>query len=236
MVNKILKVLVCFGFFFTFLLAGSSVYAQTYQEGLHNLESGNFFISPHVSTLGFGLDLGYEFSSKVKGRITGNYFTYSYDDTYDSVDYDTDLNLFSLGALVDIHPFANGFRLTGGAYYNDNNIDLDAELSSGKTYEFGDHSYTANQLGSVSGDVTVDDFSPYIGLGWGTSAKNNSNIHFSLDVGAMYHGTPSVDLSVENPLGIDQIEQDIENEVRDVESDIDYEWYPVVTVGLTYRF
>lgn len=236
MVSNGFKKLVCVGVFFIFLFAGSSVYAQTYQDDFHDLESSNFFISPHVSTLGLGLDLGYEFSSKVKGRLTGNYFTYSYDDTYDSIDYGTDLDLFSLGALLDIHPFANGFRLTGGVYYNDNSLDLDAELSSGITYKFGNNIYTANQLGSVSGDVTVNDFSPYVGIGWGTSAKSKSNFYFSLDVGAMYHGSPSVDLSVENYLELDQIEQDIKYEKSDIESDIDFDWYPVVTVGLTYRF
>lgn len=197
----------------------------------------SFFVTPKVGTQGLGMDLGSRISPKWGARLNANYFPYSRSDSFDDVKYDLDLTLATVGLLLDFHPFEGGFRITGGAYYNGNKLDLDADLKSGATYTIGDRTYTAEDIGSIDGDVTVNDFSPYLGLGWGTNIPTEGGSWaFSLDAGVMYHGSPSVSLSVENPNNIPQLDRDLNDEISEIESDIDYRFHPVLALGVSYRF
>ncbi len=203
----------------------------------------DFFLTPKVGTQGIGADLGYKVTPKFGARANFNYFTYSHDDTIEDVDYDADLDLTTAGALLDYHPFEGNFRITGGAYYNGNGLDLEGKLAEGASYEIGGNTYTTDELGSLEGDVDFNSFAPYFGIGWGTSTDSGSWA-FSLDLGAMYQGSPDVSLDAKNQDTLDEINdqtgrdlgKDLDKEASDIEDDVDYGFYPVVSVGVTYRF
>lgn len=198
---------------------------------------GDFFVSPRVSTLGLGADLGYEINPNFKTRLNFNYFTYSHSTTFEDVRYDADLTLTTFGALLDYHPLGGGFRLSAGAYYNNNNVDLDGRVSPSITFEIGDNIYKGEEIGKLKGDFDFNDFAPYVGLGWGTDYGTDRNWHFAFDLGVMYQGSPNVSLRAENPQNIAELDRDISREISDIESDIDrYRWYPVLALGITYRF
>ena len=60
----------------------------------------NISIALKASTLGVGLEAQKTFTDSFGGRIGINYFTYDYDGTKDDIDYNLDLNLLSVSALL----------------------------------------------------------------------------------------------------------------------------------------
>ncbi len=189
-----------------------------------------------ASTLGLGLEVERSFSDSISGRIGVNYFTYGYSGTEEDVEYDFDLNLASLSILLDWHPFKGSFRVSGGAIYNGNNLDTKAKPSA--TFDIGDSTYTGAQIGTLKGKIDFDGIAPYLGLGWDTSFGKNKGFGFLFELGAIYQGSPKVDLSVDGPIASDPtFQNDLATEENNLQSDLDeFKVYPVVAIGLSYRF
>jgi hypothetical protein len=216
------KVLITFALLFVFPF--SLVYAQ------------NISMALKASTLGIGLEAQKTFSDSFGGRIGINYFTYDYDGTKDDIDYNIDLNLLSVSALLDWHPFQGSFRISGGALYNGNDIDLDAKTAA--TYQIGDTTYTSANIGNLTGNVDFNDIAPYLGIGWDTTFGKSKKFGFLMELGAIYQGTPKVDLSISGPLSGNQaLQNDLQAEEDSLQEDLDnFEYYPVLAVGFNYRY
>ncbi|MDE2089952.1 MAG: hypothetical protein KGJ12_08025, partial [Gammaproteobacteria bacterium] len=126
------------------LLAGLST--QAYADPALTVKAG---------TLGVGVDLG---GSVVPGvlNLRGELNGYTYDKysfTSSNVNYNTKLKLQSAGMLADWYPFQGSFRLTGGLYYDNNKLDLNATPTNG-SYTINGHSYTSQQVGNLAGRVS----------------------------------------------------------------------------------
>lgn len=189
-----------------------------------------------VSTLGLGLEVERSLSDSISGRIGVNYFTYGYSGTEDDIEYDFDLNLMSLSALLDWHPFKGSFRISGGAIYNGN--DIDANAKSSETFDIGDSTYTGAELGTLKGKIDFKDIAPYLGLGWDTSFGKNKSFGFLFELGAIYQGLPKVNLSADGPIASDPtFQNELATEEKNLQSDLDsFKVYPVIAIGLSYRF
>jgi hypothetical protein len=174
-------------------------------------------------------------------RVSTGGFSYSGDYTDTDTKYDTDLSLFNLGATLEYHPFNSGFYLGLGAFYQNSSYSLDATSSNGK-YTFDGHEYDASKLGGVSGDVYgLNHFVPYLGIGYDDSLFDNDNLFFTIKAGAWYQDSPKVNLTVHDcQLGsaeCTQLEQDVAKEEQDINDDIkNYKWWPVIQIGISYRF
>ena len=183
------------------------------------------------STAGFGPEVAFSVSPYLTVRGVGNYLSFDYDDTYAGVDYDLGVDLASAGGFIDYHPLRNGFYLSVGALYNGNEASLSGIAPAG-TQIGGIILPTAAGL---DGDVTVDDFSPYVGLGYDTTFTSRSSWTVTVRAGVMYQGNVSVDLRQTAGPSIPQ--GDLDAEARNIEDDLQFlEFYPVVSVGLNYRF
>lgn len=189
-----------------------------------------------VSTLGLGLEAERSFSDSISGRIGINYFTYSYSGTEDDIEYDFDLNLMSLPVLLDWHPFQGSFRISGGAIYNGNDLEANAKTSA--TLDIGDSTYTGAQIGTLKGKIDFDDIAPYLGIGWDTSFGKDKSFGFLFELGAIYQGSPKVDLSADGPIASNStFQSDLDKEEENLQSALDsFEIYPIVAIGLSYRF
>ncbi len=215
------KVLITFALLFVFPF--SLVYAQ------------NISMALKASTLGVGLEAQKTFSDSFGGRIGINYFTYDYDGTKDDIDYNLDLNLLSVSALLDWHPFQGSFRISGGALYNGNDIDMDAKTAT--SYQIGDISYSSSDIGNLTGTVDFNDIAPYLGIGWDTTFGKSKKFGFLLELGAIYQGTPKVDLSISGPIATQAFLNDLQAEEDNLKKDLEnFEYYPVLAVGFNYRY
>lgn len=171
--------------------------------------------------------------------LEGNFYTFAFaDQTINTVKFGINLKLSSYALLMHWHPFGGGFHLSGGCYYNNNKMEI--KNTEGITsIEIGHATYDA----SLSGSITFNKYTPYLGLGWGY--KNATGMFVGVDAGAMFHGTPKLDLTyTESATGFtpDQeatISADMEREKTKMLADIDvshYTIYPVLNLKLGWVF
>jgi hypothetical protein len=165
-----------------------------------------------------------------------NYLKYEADDTFDGIAYQGDLDLNTLGAFVDLHPFGNAFFVTGGAYFGKKELDLNATPTT--NVQIGSQTFTPAQVGTLTLTGDLKDTAPFVGLGWDTTFEN-TGLGFKFVAGAMFTGSPQVNLvaaggSLSNDTNFKaQLAQEEQNLRNDIDS---YKVYPVAQLGLTYSF
>jgi hypothetical protein len=188
----------------------------------------------HAGTLGAGLGLAFGLSDRWNGRVGFNRFTVEEDFTEDGIDYSTDLELATTYALADFHPFGGGFRISGGFMINDNELSGDADVDAGD--QVGDVTVPPGQGGRLGASITFDSPAPYVGIGYGNHVDGWGPISFTVDLGILAQGSPSVDLDKEE--GLQAIpDSEVDEEENQLEDDLSgFDVYPVLSVGLIYRF
>jgi len=194
-----------------------------------------------VGTLGVGADVTIGISKNFNARANLNYFSYGM-----TIDEEEDedgggggtinpkLQLLTTGALLDWHPWAQGFRISAGLYMNNNKIDFTADTND--TVDINDREYFVSDLG---GKVDFNAVAPYLGIGYGNAVQANGHWHFAFDIGVMYSGSPQVALwaTASDPALQAQLNTDIEAEVKDIEEDLEaYTIHPVISLGVSYLF
>lgn len=193
-------------------------------------------INGKISTLGLGIEAAFPMTQSVDGRIGINSYKYSFNQTSTSnglaTDYNGDLNLDSLEALADWHPFAGSFRMSGGLIYNNNKVNLAARPANG-TVNIGGTTYSIAPGESVNAAVSFRKIAPYLGIGWGRTPKN-TGLSFTSDIGIMYQGTPKTSVTTNIP-GVTSA--DLSQASSDLNSSLNnFKFYPVISIGVGYTF
>lgn len=211
------------------LALGSAVVAGA-QPGVAVMVTGG--------TRGAGVDLGFGVADTFGARISVA-GALSVDRTVEETDltYEVELKPESAGLLLDLYPGGGSFRLTAGVLYNRGALDGEARPDASVVYEVGGRQYSGEQLGVVTAETSFEKVAPYLGIGFGNLAGLSSGLCVTFDVGAFYQGKPDVTLRATNPLGIPGVDEAIAQEELDLEEKLDsYRYYPVVTLGIGYRF
>lgn len=191
-----------------------------------------------IGTLGLGAEYVTDINDRTNLKFGVNGFNYNYDSSEGGVDYDLDLKLFSVSALVDYHPSAGSFRITGGLLFNGNKIEATGKPTGAATYTIGSTVYTSAQVGTLTGNIDFDSVAPYIGIGFGNAITADGNTSFNFDLGVVFQGSPDVTLAATGALATNAaFMADLKKEQLDLQNDIDnFELYPVVSLGFSYRF
>ncbi|SIO17503.1 hypothetical protein SAMN05443662_1655 [Sulfurivirga caldicuralii] len=185
-------------------------------------------------TAGAGIALGYRINDKVTLRGEFTKWRLSDTKTIDDVDYDVDLDLGSVGAYLDWHPFAGNFRVSAGFANNLN--ELRVKNASTETTTVGDATVSINP-GDLRGKANFDS-APYLGIGWGNAAPKGWGFRF--DLGAWFLGKADVSLSASNTVrtAIQAQGKDPDTEIRKEEqkarNDIGDVVYPNVSIAVSY--
>lgn len=175
-----------------------------------------------TGTNGVSLEVVRSFGLRFNARVGGSYFTYSYTDT-GSKDYimDADLRFSSVTAMVDWFPRRGIFHFTGGVIYNLN--DADAVMIPKESHDVGGRTYTPEMLGTLSAAFGFKPVAPYLGIGFGNAHVSSG---FVFDIGIMYQGPPSVDLTANRLLEPSTEQAPI------IEKNLEwFRLYPVVSLG-----
>ena len=216
-----------------------------------------FRTKPHVGVqaglLGAGVTAGVDLSPRFALRAQLNRFDYAYERDEAGNDYSGDLSLASTAFLADWHP-GGAFRFTLGAVLNDNELAVEASSS---TLDLGDVSYDAD----LRVRMDFDRLAPYAGIGWSTR-RAKGGLGVNVDLGVLVQGVPSVAvdgvargpastscrLSIASdssvtlggsacPAAFPTLEQDAEREHAELADALEaFRAYPVLSVGLVYRF
>ncbi len=198
---------------------------------------GNFAVTGGIGTMGGSIEGQVKVSDFFQLRAGANYLTFDETIDVDDISYDGELDFSGFGAFVDVHPFRNSFFVTGGAYAGDKTIDLLA--TSDVSVEIGGLTFTPTEYGRLEGDVAFDDVAPFLGAGFDTTFQGDGHLGFHILAGAAIYGSGDVTLeAVGGTLSNNSLLQaELEQEIRDLEEEIeDYELWPVVQIGISYRF
>jgi len=198
--------------------------------------ASDFGLDAHASTLGLGAELNYSINSYFTARVDLNRYNYSYTGTKQQINYDFDLHLKSYSAMLDWHPFAGTFRVSAGYFSNKN--DIGAVATPQGSYTINGTSYTAAQVGVLSGDITFNPTVPYLGIGWSTLGTESTGLGVEFDIGALFQGSPKVQLSATGAAASNaQFQSDLAAEQVKLQGDLNsFKTYPVISLGLAYRF
>lgn len=214
-----------------------------------------------ASTLGAGVELEYPINHFIRGRLLYNRLDVDFEQKLSGIEYDVDLDLQSYGLIFDLHPFAGNLRFSAGAMLNDNSIAASAMTTGNRTVNIGGTEY----MGSLSVDAVFDDFSPYAGIGWGGGKRRGWRFHFDIGAlyqrnpelkvsgaarmaGSMgdlcsftVSASGAVDVVATSCPGASALQTtlagDLRAEYNELKDDArGFKWYPVISLGLEYRF
>lgn len=200
------------------------------EGGANNIQLG---VGLNLSTNGIGGQLAASFlkNGKLAARLEGRYLTTSLNN-YEAAVSGTKLvanatvKLGSIGAMVDYHPFGNGFKLTAGYALLLN--DISAVAITKDSTKYGDISIPPNEVGDISFGLSVKP-SPYIGLGFGRAVPKK-RFGFTFEIGAYYTGAPEVTFK-----STGMLEPTSANEPILRENLSGLTWWPVMNFGFNFR-
>lgn len=192
------------------------------------------FVGARVGTLGAGAEFGVKFTDHVTVRAIANGFNYNYDTTTDDIHYDGKLKLGSVGAQIDYRFSANGpLYATAGLYANANKIRAHARPT--QDTQVGGVTFTPDQIGTLTSDAKFKGAAPYLGIGarWPVGV-----FEINLEAGAYFQGKPRVTLTSDGTYADNATYKDaLERERLSLQQDVDdFSTYPVVSLGLRYKF
>jgi outer membrane cobalamin receptor len=189
-----------------------------------------------IGSQGPGLDLAYSLSRRLGVRLGFAIpSTYSSKEETDGTTYDVRLQLGAQLALLDWHPFAGRFRLSGGLCTSRHRFDLRAQDAA--EYQVGGVTYAGAEIGTLHGTAGVRRVAPYVGLGWGQPARRSGRFGLVFDLGGVIEGAPRVALRATGPLALDAtFQQSLAREAATLADRLrGWRVFPVVAVSLSYR-
>ena len=203
-------------------------------------------IAGKAGTLGAGVELTAGLSRQLNARLGLNGYTYSDRREASGIEYDGDAKLRTATALLDWHPGGRGFRLTGGVVYNDSRLEGTSVPPPSGIYNIGGVSVPVSVVRTLHAKADFDPLVPYVGLGWGNAVAPERKIGFFVDLGVIFQGKADVTLTPDIPANSpvnttpgarEALDILLRREERDLEKEAaDYQRYPVVAIGLSYRF
>ena len=152
-------------------------------------------VGPRISTIGGGIDVATQVNDYFNVRMQVNGFKYKTNVDDEDLSYTARLQLFTVGPIVDYHPFKSGFFVSAGALYNNNKLSLKA--TPGDDVTLDGVTYTPQQIGQVNGSLTFKNrVSPYFGIGYDSAFHKKGNFSLGIDLGVLYQGKPKGDVTL----------------------------------------
>ena len=199
-----------------------------------------FGTSVKIGTLGAGVELSTAISDDLRIRGGLNYLTYSFDSEISNIDYEFEPEFNSISLLLDYHPFGGSFFLSGGAFLNNNNVQVTGTIGKDKIPSIYSQYAFAADLANISGDVEFQPVAPYLGLGW-RSNKGQDGWGIACDLGVMFQGSPDVtNLQINAPIDLNnrqEVQTFLKEQEQEIEDELErFKYYPVASLMLLYNF
>lgn len=195
-----------------------------------------------AGTLGVGAQVSYAITDyfSVRGMAAGFSTSLSFKAQGGSdFDYEGDVDLLHIAALVDYHPFGGSFRLSAGVMFNDDSVYAKATCMQA-VCGLGNEKRLMVRGDNVEVSIGFNSVSPYIGLGWGQPPGPDGGWGFSADIGLFYLGDPQVEVDAHikaSTVAPGRVKQAEKQEAQGIEEDLSaLSVYPVVMLGVSYQF
>lgn len=210
-----------------------------------------FTIIPNIGTLGLGIAVATPIASDYNFRLGFNALNYgSISGTYGSLNYDANLNLLNISALVDAYPFGSNsvFYFTAGLIYQNNKLVGTGKTTTATSFTIGDNTYSTKDVTSVNAEASFPNkIAPYFGIGVGSpvaSLTNGGELNIFANLGIMFSGQPTITITPTTSSTISaatstQLNADVQKEVSKAQTSLSKDVpavYPVLSIGLSYQF
>lgn len=199
-------------------------------------DTGRIAIAGRTGTLGLGGDLMVNLLPDLNLRLGVGAMKLEHDDEWSDVEYDFELDMLTFPMTLDWYPFDDKLHVSAGVVLNETDVDLDSTYSG--SVAINGVTYTAAEVGVLSGNFGFDNVAPYVGIGWGNAFGQSRRWGFVTDLGVAFIGSPDVNLSATGTLASDATFQaNLAREEADLEDDLDgFKFYPVLSANLYFRF
>ncbi len=203
---------------------------------------GRFALGANAGTTGLGIEAQFKVNRKL--TLRGGFDSLQFDEEVDGdgILYDGELDFSTGGLFADFHPTGSAFFLSAGAYFGDRQVTVTGTPSPGTTVEVGDDTFTAEQVGTLDGELDFGGTAPFLGLGWNTTFTSQRRVGFKVLVGAAFGSDPDATLvrvggTTLSPADQARLEAELRAEEIEIEEEVDgFSVYPVVQLGLAIRF
>jgi len=201
---------------------------------------GKVSVGITAGTLGIGPEIGYRANQTIGVRANAGFLGIDHDFTSGGIDYAGHAKLASGGVIVDLYPFGGGFRVSAGARYNGTDGRVRA-TPNGPT-KIGSLVFTPEQIGTITGRADLREFAPQLTLGYGGGLRKG--LSFNIEAGALFQGavrirdfTSNGTLATDPTLAGTTYRNELAKQRQKLQDTAnDYQVYPILQVGLKYRF
>lgn len=210
-------------------------------------------VGVNVSTLGVGIQGAVSVTSHSNIRAGLNAFNFDHGFAKDGINYDGQLKLRSAQVTYDQF-LIGGFHISPGVLiYDGNRVNATASVPAGQPFTLGGTNFYSSQATPVSGSgaLSAAKVAPMILLGFGNLLPRSER-HFGLsfEVGVVYQGSPRATLNLAgsaclvspaigcaNTATDPNVQTRLLDEQTKLNSDlIPFKFYPVVSLGFSYKF
>jgi len=200
------------------------------------LADDDLWLGVKAGTLGFGAEATWRPIPWLDLRAGGNFFDYDDSGAQSGINYDATLELNTYYLTGNVHFPVSPFRLTVGAFANNNELVMASQDGEAYAVGDGDTVYLADEVGTLRSVTSFDSVSPYVGAGFDFTVLDRLGL--SLDFGVLWQGDPIVTLEADGLLATNPtFMADLEAERRQLEDEVDdLKAYPVVSVGFNFNF
>jgi hypothetical protein len=218
-------------------LCNLSVSGVIFTAGMWSSSAQEIFTQGGTQGLGIGAALSIGSAFGIHADF--NAITFRHDFKSGGIRYQDDVHLRQGGIYGDFFPWrGRGFRLTAGVRFNDNSL-IGTSVPTNGTYTFKGKVYPAFSGEYATAEIRYPLVMPYLGIGFG-HVPLARGFGVVADLGVAY-GIPKVTYTLSPALtrrAGPQMSQDIANTGRqELQSKASpYRWYPVLQLGISYKF
>jgi hypothetical protein len=207
-----------------------------------------------VSTFGAGGDAAIRLGgwANIRAGYSAFSLTQDFDDSTSKITYTGKLDLKAGRAFLDLYPFAGGFHISPGVVFaNRTRVTLSSTLTAGQKITIDGVEYTSSATTPLraSGTVSLQQVKPAVVIGWGNLVPAFRRAAFLIEAGAVFGDPPTTTLGLTglacNANGANcrdaatdpAITAGVKNDQARLAKDLKVlRYYPIVTVGLGFRF
>lgn len=215
-------------------ILGATVLACTIFSSAAARADNDFGIGLKAGTLGIGLEASWQPLPYLDIRLGGNTFEFDDNGIQGGIPYDATFTLESFYATGNLHFPVSPMRVTAGIYSNGNELLMIND--DGADLNIGGITFPGAGIGTLTSVTSFGSSSPYFGIGFDFTLAGKLGLN--LDFGLLWQGEPEVTLEANGSLAQDPLFQAaLEAERLQLEDEMsDFKAWPVVSLGIVYRF
>ena len=201
-------------------------------------DAGRFALGIGVGTNGGVIEASASVNRLVVLRAQGSAIDFIEGFNSGDIHYTGRLRFNQGGAFLDLHPFGNPLLISGGGVAGERKVNLNARPTLNGSITIGGITYTSSQVGEVNGTIDYGGVAPFAGLGWDNTFYTQHKIGFRAIAGVVFGRGPNVNLAAVGPLATNSaVLAGLVTEQSSLQHDArDYRYYPIVQLGVNYRF